>query len=199
MSLSVSSLNNVSFRANTQKTPGNKAKSKSNSSENQNPISRKGETMNLIKATFIGGLALGGRLLWEILDCGDGAEFLFETAGKKADKIVNRVHRGATSNKKAFLWFGATVGIIAAAVSGFALLYTMANAKKIAYNSKINTFQKGKEMDVYIEANNAERELYTQLSDKAKTADEEEKAQLREQYMKMKMAKNQVPDFVRVK
>lgn len=75
----------------------------------------------------------------------------------------------------------------------------MLNAKKIAYNSKVNTFQKGKEMDVYIKANDVERELYTQLSDKAKSADEEEKENLKEQYMKMRMAKNQVPDFVKLK
>ena len=30
----------------------------------KNPISRKGETANLVKATFVGGLALAGRLFW---------------------------------------------------------------------------------------------------------------------------------------
>lgn len=196
MSLSVSPLNTIPFKASAQKPSQSKANS---SNDNQNPVSRKGEAANLVKATFIGGLALGGRLLWELLDTGDGADFLFETAGKKARKIVDKTHKGASANKRALLWLGATVGIIAAAVSGFAMLYTMANAKKIAYESKVNTFQKGKEMDVYIKANEAEREIYTQLSDKAKTSDEAEKEELKEQYMQMRMAKNQVPDFVKLK
>lgn len=196
MSLSVSPLNTISFKASAQ----NSSPRKTNPSDksNPNPISRKGEAANLVKATFIGGLALGGRLLWEIMDTGDGVDFLFETAGKKAGKIVDKTHKGVSSNKRALLWLGATAAIIAAAVSGFALLYTMANAKKIAYESKVNTFQKGKEMDVYIKANEAEREIYTQLSDKAKTSDEVEKEELKEQYMKMRMAKNRVPDFVKL-
>ena len=32
-----------------------------------NPISRKGETMNLIKATFLGGVVLGAKLLFELV------------------------------------------------------------------------------------------------------------------------------------
>lgn len=197
MSFAISSLNNISFKANPQQNTVQKQANPNKT--NQNPISRKGETANLVKATFLGGLALGGRLLWEIMDTGDGADFLFETAGKKATKIVDKTHKGVSSNKRIMLIVGATTAIIAAAVSGFALLYTMLNAKKIAYNSKVNTFQKGKEMDVYIKANDVERELYTQLSDKAKSADEEEKENLKEQYMKMRMAKNQVPDFVKLK
>ena len=54
-------------------------------------------------------------------------------------------------------------------------------------------------MDVYTKANEAERELYTQLADKANGATAEEKANLKEQYAKMVVAKNQVPDFVKLK
>ncbi len=162
--------------------------------KDQNPISSKGETLNLIKATFLGGLALGARLLWEIFD----GDFLFETAGKKASSIVNKTRQGASQNKKTFLWLGATTAIIAAAISGFAIIYTMLNAPKIAYNSKINTFKKKKEMDVYIKSNEAEKEIYNQLSEKAKSADQNEKDKLKEQYMQMKMAKNRVPDFVKL-
>jgi len=89
--------------------------------------------------------------------------------------------------------------LTAALISGFALLYTLFNAPKIAYNSKVNTFKKSKEMDVYIKANEAERELYTQLDEKAKNSTPEEKEQLKTQYMQMKNAKNQVPDFVQLK
>ncbi len=163
--------------------------------ENSNPISRKGETMNLIKATFVGGLALGARLLWEIFD----GDFVFETAGKKASSIVNKTRHGVSGNKKAFLWLGATAAIIAAGISGFAILYTMLNAPKIAYKSKVNTFKKQKEMDVYIKSNNAETEIYHQIAEKAQSADPDEKDKLQEQYMQMKMAKNRVPDFVKLK
>ncbi len=191
MSLSVIPLNSFAFKANS--TTAKKSQNSTQKS-NQNPVSRKGETMNLIKGTFIAGLALGARLLWEIFD----SEFLFETAGNKAVKIVDKTKKSASGNKKMFLYLGATVAIIAAGISGFALLYTMFNAPKISYNSKLNTFKKGKEMDVYIGANEAEKEIYTQLSSKAKLADNEEKDKLKEQYMKMKMAKNHVPDFIRL-
>ena len=94
---------------------------------------------------------------------------------------------------------GIFIALIAAAISGFALLYTAFNAPKISYNSKVNAFKKGKEMDVYIKANEAERELYTQLDVKAKNSTPEEKEQLKTQYMQMRNAKNQVPDFVQLK
>lgn len=194
MGLVVSPLNNISFKTNFQKTiPKNQTNS------DNNPISRKGETASLIKATFLGGLALGVRFLWEIADNDEHANAFFEIASEKAAGIVNKTHKNISSNKRTLLVFGATSAFIAAGLSGFALLYTMLNAKKISYNGKVNTFQKGKEMDVYIKANDAERELYTQLSNRAKSANKEEKENLKEQYMKMRMAKNQVPDFIRLK
>ena len=54
-------------------------------------------------------------------------------------------------------------------------------------------------MDVYIKGNDTEKELYTQMNEKAKNANEEEKAKLRTQYMQIQMAKNKVPDFVKLK
>ena len=52
-------------------------------------------------------------------------------------------------------------------------------------------------MDVYIKGNEVEKELYTQMNEKAKNATAEEKAKLQTQYMQMQMAKNRVPDFVK--
>ncbi|CDE43516.1 unknown [Clostridium sp. CAG:768] len=52
-------------------------------------------------------------------------------------------------------------------------------------------------MDVYIKGNKIEKELYTQMNEKAKNANKEEKAKLKEQYMQIKAAKNQVPDFIK--
>ena len=192
MNLGISPVRNINFKANPNQTKTQK----SNVTDNGNPISKKGETANLVKATFVGGLALGVRLLAELSDTGEGIDFVFEKAGKKATQIVNKNHGSASATKKLLLTIGATGALIAAGVSAFALLYTMANAKKIAYNSNVNTFQKSKEMDVYIKANQAETSLYTELSEKAKNADEDGIEHLKEQYMKMRMAKNQVPDFV---
>lgn len=192
MSLSISPIRNINFKANPNQTKTQAP----NVTDNGNPISKKGETANLIKATFAGGLVLGVRLLAELSDTGEGIDFLFEKAGKKATQIVNKNHGTASSTKKLLLTIGATGALIAAGISAFALIYTMANAKKIAYESKVNTFQKGKEMDVYIKANQAETSLYTELSDKAKNADEIEREKLKEQFLKMRMAKNQLPEFV---
>ena len=175
-----------------------------------NPVSRKGEIMNLIKTTFIGGLALGGYLLAEVVEDGD---FLIDTlmnyskkqanASNKTeiDKIKQELEKKKqeAKNNKFFKSVGIFVALVAALISGFALLYTAFNAPKIAYNSKVNTFKKSKEMDVYIKANEAERELYTMLDEKAQNATPEEKEQLKTQYMQMKNAKNQVPDFVQLK
>ena len=161
-----------------------------------NPISRKGEIANLVKATFLGGLVLAGKLFWELTW---DADFEFERIAKKAGKIVDKNKKNASENKKMLYKFGAFVSLMAAAFAGFALLYTAIKAPKIAYESKVNTFTKSQEMDVYTKSNDAERELYTQLAEKAKDATPEEKEQLKEQYLKMKMAKNQVPDFVKQK
>ena len=181
------SVNRVSF--------GNKKSSnaKTKSAEDQNPLTRTGETMNLIKATFIGGMALGARLLWELLD----GEFLFEHAGEKASKIVDKNRKEVTGIKRDLMKVGATVGLLVAGVSAFAILYTILNAPKIAYKGKVNSFTKSKEMDVYVQANEVEKNIYTEMSEKAKDADEEERAKLKEQYMQMKMAKNQLPEFVK--
>lgn len=175
-----------------------------------NPISRKGEVMNLIKTTFVAGLALGGYLLAELMEDG---EFVIDSiieyskkiantdSKKEAEKLKQQLEnkKKEAQNNKFFKSVGIFVALVAAAISGFALLYTAFNAPKIAYNSKVNTFTKSKEMDVYIKANEAERELYTQLDKKAQNATPEEKEQLKTQYMQMRNAKNQVPDFVQLK
>ncbi len=161
-----------------------------------NPISRKGEIANLVKATFVGGLILAGKLFWELTWDGD---FVFDDIAKKAGELVDKNKKEAAENKKFLYKLGAFVSLMAAAFAGFALLYTAYKAPKIAYQSKVNTFTKSQEMDVYTKSNDAERELYTQLAEKAKDASPEEKEALKEQYLKMRMAKNQVPDFVKQK
>lgn len=183
------SAQNINFNA-KQVNPD----SKNNSNNNQgNPITRKGETLNLIKATFVGGLALGARLLFELLD----GDFLFESAGKQASKIVEKNKKDATAGMKDIYKFGAALAIIAAGISGFALLVTALSTPKIIYNSKVNTYKKQKEVDVYIKANEAEKNLYTEINERAKSADASEKEELKTQYMQMQMAKNDLPEFLK--
>ena len=195
MSLSISSVKSYAGADAVSFLSGEKPSRTKSAADNgsENPISRKGETMNLVKATFLGGMALGARLLWELMD----GDFLFEHAGRKASDIVDKNRSELKGAKRELYKIGAAFGLIIAGISGFAILYTIFNAPKIAYNGKVNTFKKGKEMDVYIKANEVEKNIYTELAQKAKMADEDEQDRLKEQYMQMKMAKNQVPDFVK--
>ena len=167
-------------------------KSKNKQEKNQNPISQKGEKALLVKGTFIAGLGLGAKLLFELMD----GDFVVNTLSDKAGKIVNKNHKNASKNKKFWLGMGAFVGLAALFVGGFALLYTAFQAPKINYKGNVNAFKKGKDMDVYIKSNEVEKELLTQMNNRAKDANSKEKAKLKEQYMQMQMAKNQVPDFV---
>ena len=168
-----------------------------------NPISRKGETMNLIKATFIGGLVVGAKLFFELVY--DDADFVFEKLGSiskaTADKKLKEMDKAKKDIKgrRAVYAIGAYAALLAAGLCGFALLYTAYNAPKISYESKVNAFKKGREMDVYVKANTAEKELYEQLDEKAKVSTKEEKDALKVQYLKMQNAKNQVPDYVKLK
>lgn len=195
MNLSISPINKISHsRVYFVASKPPKKDNNIDTDADKNPISRSGETMTLIKATFLGGMALGARLLWELFD----GDFLFEHAGNTASKIVDKNRKEVTGYKRDLLKVGATAGLLVAAVSAFALLYTMLNAPKIAYKGKVNSYTKGKEMDAYVQANKVEKNIYSQMSEKAKTADEEERDKLKEQYMQMKMAKNQVPNFIKL-
>ena len=159
----------------------------------QNPITRSGERSQLILGTFMAGLGFGGRMLLELLD----GDFALEHLFKAGDKVANKNFKNASLNKRFVAGLGASVGLVGLFIAGMAVLYTMYKAPKIAYDSKINAFTKGKDMDVYIKGNEIEKDLYTQMNDKAKVATDEEKAKLKEQYLTMQMAKNRVPDFVK--
>lgn len=158
-----------------------------------NPISKTGEKAKLTKAAFVAGLGLGAKLLFEVLD----GDFVVDTLGEKAEKIVDKQHKNATRNKKVLLALGAWAGLVMAFIGGFAMLYTIFKAPNINYNGNVNALKKRKDMDVYIKGNKIEKELYTQMNEKAKNANKEEKAKLKEQYMQIKAAKNQVPDFIK--
>ena len=162
--------------------------------DNTNPITKGGEKALLAKGTFIAGLGLGARLLFEFMDDG----FVVDKLGEKAQKI-NKKNSHLSPTKQIISGIGIWGGLILMALAGFATIYTLFKAPKINYQGNVNAFKKGKEMDVYIKGNEAEKEIYTQMNEKAKGANEEEKSKLKEQYMQMQMAKNRVPDFVKLK
>lgn len=164
-----------------------------NKNSDKNPISKTGEKTNLAVATFVGGLSLGARLLFELFDDG----FVIEDLGKAAETYVNKNHKGLKGAKKEWFIVGTALSFIGAAIGGIALLYTLYKAPRINYEGNINAFKKGKDMDVYIKGNEVEKEILTQMNEKAESADEQEKQKLKEQYMKMQMAKNQLPDFIK--
>ncbi len=198
--MSVSSLNasNCLYdnTANAPKKTKQNQQKKANNNGDKNPISRKGEAANLAGATFLGGLAVGGKLLLELATDGD---FEVDQIAKTADKLVEKNKKNASKDMKTLYKIGAFAAIAGGLVAGFATLYTLFKAPQIAYDSKVNAYKKGKDMDVYIKSNKAEREIYSQIADKAKNASVEEKQELKEQYLKMRMAKNQVPDFAKQK
>jgi len=178
--LRISSINNnlYSFKANPSQVQ-----------EPKNPISKKGEKAKLATATFLGGLGLGVRLLAELAD----GDFVFNHVGKKAEKIASK-QKHSSPLKTA----GIFLGLLLMGLGAFAAIYTIFFIPKINYNGNVNAFKKSKEMDVYIKGNETEKELYTQMNEKAKDANEEEKAKLKEQYLQMQMAKNKVPDFIKL-
>lgn len=192
-SISTNSLHNTAF---TQKAESKNQSPTTSAKPPKNPISKKGEAANLVLTTFLGGMILAGRLLWEVVVDGD---FELDRLSKKAENLVNKNKKNLSPNKKFLCVAGTFVGLITAGCAAFGAIVTLFSAPKIVYKSKVNAFQKSKDMDVYVKANDAEKELYTQLSDKAKNSTSEEKETLKEQYMKLSMAKNQVPDFVDLK
>lgn len=164
---------------------------KQSSNKDNNPISKTGEKAKLVKATFIAGLGLGGSCLAELAD----GDTIAEIFGNNAERIVNKQKRQVSQNKKLLLTLGVFGGLIAAFIGGIALLYTIFKVPDINYKGNINTFKKRKDMGIYIKGNKVEKELYSQMNEKAKKASKEEKAKLKEQYMQMRAAKNEVPDF----
>lgn len=179
-----------SFEANSNIHSSNQKKN----NKDKNPVSKAGEKAVLAKMTFVAGLGIGARLLFELMD----GDFLAEHLSESAEKIVNKQHKNASKNKKFLMQLGATAGLIGLFIGGFAILYTLFKAPNINYNGNVNAFKKKKDMDVYIKSNNIEKELYTKMNEKAKQATPEEKEKLRQQYMQMQMAKNRVPDFVKL-
>lgn len=84
------------------------------SKNDNNPISKSGEKAKLTKAAFIAGLGIGAKLLFEVMD----GDFVVDTLGNKAGKIVDKQHRNVSKNKKTLLAIGAWAGLVAAFIGG---------------------------------------------------------------------------------
>lgn len=169
------------------------SESKRNQDSDKNPISKFGEQASLTKATVLAGLGVGAKALWWL--CEDGG-FLWDTLGDRASDHIEKTFKDAKPVEKAARTLGTWGGLVAAFIGGVALLYTLFELPKIMYQGKVDAFKKGKDMDVYIVGNKVEKELYDQMNDKAKDATEEEKKVLSQQYLKLKAAKNQTPDYI---
>lgn len=187
-------INNISQNFYTFKAVSKQNISKDKDTSNDNPISKTGEKAVLAKTTFIAGLAFGGRLLFELVDGG----FAFEKLSEKADNITSK-QKGLSKNAREIKKTGIMFGLAALFVAGAAALYTIFKIPEINYKGNVNAFKNKKDMDIYIKGNNVEKELYTQMNNKAKNANEEEKKKLRNQYIQLKAAKNQIPDFINKK
>ncbi len=187
MRISPFSPNISSFKSSAENRNGSDKTEKKDS----NPVSAAGEKAVLAKATFAAGIGLGGRLLFELFDGG----FVLDTLTDKAQKITAK-QKNLSKTGRLVKELGVTAGLSAAFVGGVAALYTIFKAPEINYHGNINTVKHRKDMDVYIKSNAVEKELYTQMNNKAKNADSIEKAKLREQYLQMRAAKNIVPEFV---
>ncbi len=160
-------------------------------SDNKNPISKAGERSTLFKATVIAGIGFGARALFWLLDDG----FLLDSALEAGAKITEKNNKNINGIKKQLLSLGAGAAILLGIVGLFAMLYSIFQAPKVMYKGKINAFTKGKDMDIYIKSNDTEKSLYDQINEKAKNATPEEKMLLKQQYLKLKAAKNQLPAF----
>ena len=168
--------------------------SKRNAREAQNPVSQRGEMSKLFLGTFVAGLGFGTKMLAELLD----GDFAIEHLFKAGDSVAEKNFKNASKNKRAIASVGATVGLVGIFIAAMAVVYTLFKTPKIAYESKINSFKKSKDMDVYIKGNEIEKDLYTQMNEKAQKATDDEKVKLKQQYLMMQMAKNRVPDFIQL-
>ena len=184
MPLNVGCVQNVSFRANNKRNL-------KQSDKNKNPISVNGERSKLLAGTFIAGLGFGTRALFDLLD----GDFISEKIIDKGFETAEKNFKNSSPKRQTIAAFGAAMGIMGLFVVGIALLYTAFKTPEIHYEGKVNAFRKGKDMDVYIKGNEVEKNLYSELNKKVKTATDEEKAELQQQYTLLKMAKNKVPEF----
>ncbi len=171
------------------------AKSEELMSNDENPISKLGERETLLKGAALTGLGVGARALWWLVEDG----FEFESIYNAGSKIVEKNRKNVTGTKKELLKLGAFGALTIGFIGAVAAIYTIYKTPEVMYKGKVNAFVKGKDMDVYSKSNKVEVALYDQMNKKAKGATQEEKEILKQQYLKLRAAKNQTPDFINIK
>jgi len=177
------------FKGNSPEIKKNKTQKTKN--ENQNPINEKGEFSKLLLGTVAAGFGFGARALFNLLD-DDFVCTKFSDAGKK---LADKNFKETSSFKKDVAALGSAVGYMGIFVAAIALIYTIFNTPKVKYETKVNTFTKSKDMDVYIKSKKIEKDLYDELDKKAKESSDSEKEKLKAQYFLLKKAKTEVPQF----
>lgn len=194
MPMQIAKIQNYGINFRADKEPDQKVKKVAGkgSTSDENPISKLGERETLLKATVITGLGVGARALWWLTEEG----FTWDSLFSASEKLVNKNKKGLTGAKRSIAHIGAFAALIIGFVAAVAIGYTIYKTPNVMYDGKVNAFKKGKDIDVYVKSNKVEKHLYDQMNDKAKDATAEEKEKLKQQYLKLKAAKNQTPDFV---
>lgn len=190
--LKITPFDNLNFYGEPSAKRAQKSRTKTVNTSDKNPVSKTGERLKLANATFVTGLGFGLTMLAEAFDGG----FSFEHVEKQGRKLAEKNYKNASRNKREWMALISSFGLLAMFVGGCAFLYTLFKTPKIMYDGKVNAHVKGKDMDVYIKGNRIEKELLSQMNDKAKSADAAQKQKLKEQYIQMRMAKNKLPAFI---
>lgn len=190
LSLNILKNNGFSFK----NTPNSQI-IKTTSREKENPITKPGERAILLKAT-IGAAGVAGLQFVRDMILDDDKFSVFKNISKSISQKIISKKENLTEKEIKNIKHKTYIGVILATFGVIAVSYLLNKIPYIKYEGDVNAFKKGKEMDVYIKTNRTETALYDQMNEKAKNSDTEEKEKLREQYMKMRIAKNKVPDFV---
>lgn len=147
----------------------------------KNPINPKMEYLTATLATISAGF---GFALYVIGDMADDVDFsnISKKAGKKFLPNAHPLIRVAVA--------------LLAAIGTLSALYCAVKLPKNLYKTKVETYKKQKEMDVYVRTNNTEKKLTERIDENAKNANSDEKQQLATDYIKLKSAKNNIPYFI---
>lgn len=162
--------------------------------DKENPISKPLEQLDVFKATLIAGLSFGARAVYYIFEDTSLLDYTYD-AGRN---LARKNYKGATDGKLFALGIASWAAILIGIIGALAALYAAYNAPKSMYQGKINAHKKAEEMDIYLEGNRIEQELYSEVGKKAKEAKTtEEMEAVKKQAMVLRASKNEVPSFVK--
>lgn len=165
-------------------------KEETNNAEYKNPINSKLEYLSAIVATISAGFVFSLRVLFELF--GDfNMDINLDKLEKKPGKnFLNKIFPpNMNPLAKALIGLAGIIGILSTA-------YCIVKLPKNLYNTKVETFKKKQEMDVYVRANSTEKKLTEKVDKEAQTTGTQEKQDLATEYLKLKSAKNNVPYFI---